>query len=84
MSRRRAAVKREVLPDPIYNDTTVTKFICSNYLETISNDDIDQKLQISNAAIKTIMGTVENEVLMVPKVNKKYGFFERIFKLFQK
>ena len=62
----------------------VTKFICSNYLETISNDDIDQKLQISNAAIKTIMGTVENEVLMVPKVNKKYGFFERIFKLFQK
>tara|TARA_Y100000991_G_scaffold213929_2_gene200526 strand:- start:621 stop:1109 length:489 start_codon:yes stop_codon:yes gene_type:complete len=29
MSRRRAAVKREVLPDPIYNDTTVTKFICS-------------------------------------------------------
>jgi small subunit ribosomal protein S7 len=29
MSRRRAAVKREVLPDPIFGDTMVTKFICT-------------------------------------------------------
>lgn len=29
MSRRRAAVKRTVLPDPIYGDTHVTKFICT-------------------------------------------------------
>ena len=29
MSRRRAAVKRAVLPDPIYGDTLVTKFICT-------------------------------------------------------
>lgn len=27
MARRRVAVKREVLPDPIYNSTLVTKFI---------------------------------------------------------
>ena len=27
MSRRKSAVKREVLPDPIYNDIVVTKFI---------------------------------------------------------
>lgn len=29
MSRRRAAVKRPVLADPIYGDTLVTKFICT-------------------------------------------------------
>lgn len=29
MSRRRAAVKRTVLPDPIFGDTLVTKFICT-------------------------------------------------------
>ena len=29
MSRRRAAVKRVVLPDPIYGDEIVTKFICT-------------------------------------------------------
>lgn len=27
MSRRRRSVKREVLPDPIYNDTTLAKFV---------------------------------------------------------
>ncbi len=27
MSRRRRSVKREVLPDPIYNDTIVAKFV---------------------------------------------------------
>ena len=27
MSRRRAAEKREILPDPQYKDLTVTKFI---------------------------------------------------------
>jgi small subunit ribosomal protein S7 len=27
MSRRKSAVKREVLPDPIYNDIVVTKFV---------------------------------------------------------
>ncbi len=29
MSRRRAAVKRSILPDPKYNDILVSKFICS-------------------------------------------------------
>lgn len=29
MSRRRAAVKREVMPDPVYNDVVLTKFINS-------------------------------------------------------
>ena len=28
MSRRRAAVKRKVLPDPVHGDQLVTKFIC--------------------------------------------------------
>ena len=28
MSRRRASTKREVLPDPVYGDEVVTKFIC--------------------------------------------------------
>lgn len=28
MSRRRSIVKREVLPDPIFNEKLVTKFIC--------------------------------------------------------
>lgn len=27
MSRRKSAVKREVLPDPVYNDLTVAKFV---------------------------------------------------------
>ena len=29
MSRRRAAVKRTLLKDPKYNDTLVSKFVCS-------------------------------------------------------
>lgn len=29
MARRRAAVKREVLPDPKYNDYFVSKFVCN-------------------------------------------------------
>ena len=33
MPRRRVAAKREVLPDPIYNSTMVTKFINSIMLE---------------------------------------------------
>jgi small subunit ribosomal protein S7 len=33
MSRRRAAVKRTVLPDPIFGDEIVTKFICTMMID---------------------------------------------------
>ncbi len=62
----------------------VNKFICSKYLESILEKDLSKEFQISNAGIKTIMGLNENEVQMVPKIIKKLGFFERIFKFFLK
>ena len=66
------------------NQIKVNKFICSKYLESILEKDLSEELQISTARIKTIMGLNENEVQMVPKINKKQGFFERIFKFFLK
>lgn len=42
MSRRRAAVKRKVLPDPIYQDTVVAKFI--NCLMKKGKKTIAQKI----------------------------------------
>ena len=64
------------------NQIKVNKFICSKYLESILEKDLPEELQISHAGIKTIMGMNENEVQMVPKTNKKYPFFERLFKFF--
>ena len=64
------------------NQIKVNKFICSKYLESLLEKDLPEKLQISHAGIKTIMGMNENEVQMVPKTNKKYPFFERLFKFF--
>ena len=66
------------------NQIKVNKFICSKYLESILEKDLSEELQISTARIKTVMGLNENEVQMVPKINKKQGFFERIFKFFLK
>ena len=62
----------------------VNKFICSKYLESILEKDLSEELQTSTARIKTIMGLNQNEVQMVPKISKKQGFFERIFKFFLK
>ena len=62
----------------------VNKFICSKYLESILEKDLSEELQTSTARIKTIMGLNQNEVQMVPKIIKKQGFFERIFKFFLK
>lgn len=42
MSRRHAAVKREVLPDPIYKDVVVTKFI--NCLMLDGNKSVAEKI----------------------------------------
>ena len=64
------------------NQIKVNKFICSKYLESVLEKDLPEELQISRAGIKTIMGMNENEVQMVPKTNKKYPFFERLFKFF--
>ena len=42
------------------------------------------KKKIYSVAIKTIMGQNENEVEIVPKIHKKYGFFEKLFKFLLK
>ena len=51
---------------------------------SILEKDLSEELQTSTARIKTIMGLNQNEVQMVPKISKKQGFFERIFKFFLK
>ena len=66
------------------NQIKVNKFICSKYLESILEKDLPEELQISRAGIKTIMGMNQNEVQIVPKINKKHPFFERLFKFFLK
>lgn len=62
----------------------VSKFICYKYLESFSDKNLTKDLQTAHAALKTIMGSNENEVQMVPKIIKNKGFFERIFKFFIK
>ncbi len=55
MSRRHAAEKREVLPDPKYGDTVVTKFVNSLMLEgkkSVAESILYRVLQALKAVIK--------------------------------
>jgi small subunit ribosomal protein S7 len=52
MSRRRAAEKREILPDPQYKDLTVTKFINCMML--------DGKKAVAEKIFYTAIGTAES------------------------
>jgi small subunit ribosomal protein S7 len=53
MSRRRAAVKRSVLPDSRYSDTVVTKFLNAIML--------DGKKSIAENAFYTAMDKIEEK-----------------------
>lgn len=63
MPRRRVAVKREVLPDPIYNSIVVTKFI--NGLMLKGKKSVAEK--IFYGAMEEIAGKIEDEPLKVFK-----------------
>ena len=54
MSRRNAAVKREVLPDPLYNSTLVTKIVNQVML--------DGKKGIAQSIVYTAMKTASEKV----------------------
>ncbi|MBO5954725.1 MAG: 30S ribosomal protein S7, partial [Clostridia bacterium] len=53
MSRRNAAVKREVLPDPLYNSTLVTKIVNQVML--------DGKKGIAQSIVYTAMKTASEK-----------------------
>jgi small subunit ribosomal protein S7 len=74
MPRRRVAVKREILPDPIYNSIVVTKFINGLMLtgkkavaekifygamEEIAEKTNDEPLKIFKAALDNVAPTLE-------------------------
>ena len=74
MPRRRVAVKREVLPDPIYNSKVVTKFINGLMLtgkkavaekifygamEEIAEKTNDEPLKVFKAALDNVAPTLE-------------------------
>ena len=62
----------------------INKFICYEHLKSMLSKDSHDKKKIYSVAIKTIMGQNENEVEIVPKIHKKYGFFEKLFKFLLK
>ena len=49
------------------------------YVKSIENEDQDDLLKMS---LKIIDGYNENEVLIIPKLIKNKGFFERFFNFF--
>ena len=58
MSRRRAADKREVLPDPKFGDIAVTKFM--NSLMIDGNKNIAEKIIYD--ANKLMLDLIKNEI----------------------
>jgi small subunit ribosomal protein S7 len=74
MARRRVAARREVLPDPIYNSTVVTKFINGmmwggkkttaeeifyGAMEKIAEKTGEEPLKVFKKAIDTVAPTLE-------------------------
>ena len=57
----------------------ISKFVDGKYVKNFFNDD---KLEISLATHKLINGFNDNEVIIIPKNTKNYGFFERFFNFF--
>ena len=57
----------------------INKFLCANYIENyFKNENID----IFSMSEKIIEGYNENEIFLVPKLQKNKGFFERFFNFF--
>ena len=56
----------------------IKKFIDGNYLKNFLNSDSE----ISEVAHKLLNGYNQKEVMIVPKNQKKMGFFEKFFQLF--
>jgi len=74
MARRRVATRREILPDPIYNSTIVTKFINGmmwagkktvaeeifyGAMEKIAEKTGEEQLKIFKKAVDTVAPTLE-------------------------
>ena len=51
----------------------------ADYVKSIENEDQGDLLKMS---LKIIDGFNENEVLIIPKLSKNKGFFERFFNFF--
>ena len=65
-----------------------SKILDNNFKENISfssNIDLldEDSLDICKSGLKIIQGISEQEVVLVPKIDKKKGIFERFFNLFQ-
>ena len=88
MSRRRAAEKRAVLPDPIHGSVLATKFICTmmregkrscaekifyGALESIEKKEIAKNIQGAESAIDIFKMAVENVKPMVEVRSRRVG-----------
>ncbi len=60
---------------------SIKRFICFNYLKNFFNNNT--KKNICQLGRDIIAGANKQEVVLVPKVNKKKGFFEKLFYLFK-
>ena len=58
---------------------SINHILNAKYVKSIENEDQDDLLKMS---LKIIDGYNENEVLIIPKLIKNKGFFERFFNFF--
>ena len=61
-------------------EISMNKIICYNYLKNLDNFNSEN---ICKMAYDTIIGQVENEILIVEKTLKNQGFFEKFFNFFK-
>ncbi len=80
-------IEFKFIPNSIINDLNkvlesyqirVIRYIDGNYLKNIFDND----LELPEMTHKILSGYNENEVMFMPKIPKKLGFFEKFFQLF--
>tara|TARA_B100001175_G_scaffold314112_1_gene322860 strand:- start:1152 stop:1868 length:717 start_codon:yes stop_codon:yes gene_type:complete len=60
----------------------INKFVCSNYVKSFNFDDKSNLKTNCEKGIKIVNGSNKREVVSVPKIIEKTGFFEKLFHLF--
>ena len=59
----------------------INKFICLNYVKTFNSKDNEKN--ICELATDIVKGVNKQEVVSIPKIIKKTGFFEKLFHFFR-
>jgi cell division ATPase FtsA len=61
----------------------INQFICLNYVKMFDSKDKDNEKNICELAKDIVKGVNKQEVVSIPKIIKKTGFFEKLFHLFR-